>query len=1668
MNGTVKSTSWTGSLATNATATVTFSSPNQHDFLGIQVDTVISWTSLPNNLNDDYNANDTLSSPVCKSLSGPYTINPAGSGSTNFVSFATAFQALTTCGVSGPVTLSVAPGVYTGRLVLTTIPNASNVNRVTFDGIDSSVCKITDIVGGTTAQPAVITFNGADYITFKNFNIHATGVTIGVGVLMQNGADYNRIERCNIRVSETSTSGNCFGFGVCGNSYTTAGANGNYNRFENNAIIGGYVGASLYGTSTAQYDNGNAILNCNFTNMYQYGIYSYNEYLDSVIGNTIRFRANAVTSCIGMYFYYNNGMRVERNIVYNAGQYGIYSYFTNYTGAGVGTRSAINNNILITNTSYASPITFWSYYPYNTEIYFNTAYCGGNSSTSSYAANISYAANGTDVKNNIFYNNNTTSAFTLNTVAGTFNTFDYNNLYTASATNFASWLGVNILDLPALKAVNPLFHQNSISTIPNFVSTTTLSEDMHLTSTVPAQYGDKTVPVFVDVDNESRCTFSPTIGADESKYNSGNPTAGFTTPDSIFVNDNVVFLNNNLVTLPLGHRWYVDGILVSTSHNLSYTFPSTGTYSVKLFTYACVGTDSITKTIVVYNPTQKPVVDFVADKYVVETYQQIQLTDLSKNGPTYWNWTFIPSNGVNFNNGTTNNSKNPVISFSDPGLYEVCLWDSNAVGRSLQVCKTAYIRVNATNQLCIFPFDTKVASGVLYDDGGPNGNYSANGTCNFLIDPCASSVNLVFSSFNLAGSAYLRIYNGKNNLAPALHTGLGFTGTALPGGALGITASSGKMYIEFAKGATVAAGFAATWTSIASSSPPPSGSLDAPDTAYDCGAYTTFSYVPNSIQFDKDGANYKWWFDYANSSSFPDVEAKGLFAQEWSYGATGTYIIRCDIEGCGGTETLYDTIEIVHPTTGPIVDFMASLLVATPADVIELTDLSKIDPVWWQWTITGPGNVTPVVGNANSKNYSIQFTTPGIYSITLKDSNCVASNTLTKTAYITIIDYCIPVVSVINADFSIEQFKLGRADTIINNSVYGLDYTNISPAVGSTTYRDNTNKFTTYLINNVTIANTPVVALLGIGESIDFTVKRQSNFNNANFKIWIDYNQDGIFQTTELAASSGITSGINYSGQISVPMGAKLGFTRLRIGTNFDSLSNTPCGINAFGDFNDFRVKITPDITPPTIYVNGNVDTVFVEVGRMFVDPGYTVTGATTITHTGIAFNTIITTYPSLAVHTITATDASNNTTIRDIFVRATRDITKPVITRTGADTVYSEVLVAYSDLGATATDFYFGSLTASIVTNNGVNINKPGTYTVTYNVTDASGNIANTVIRVVIVRDTQKPVITISGSNPLFVNVHSTFNPPTATVSDNYNTGLTYVITGGPVNTNVLGTYTLFYNAVDSSGNVAVTQTLTVIVRDITPPRLTLLPADTVIIDCITLTTVPEPGYVVQDNYYTAAQITVSKIGNVNLNVVGTYSVRYYAADPSGNIDSSNVRVYKVVDREAPVISLVGAYTMNWPRWKPFVDPGTTIFDKCNPGATVIPDMANLNIQLDGLYYITYNCTDASGNKATPIRRYVNIYTPTGINSKGASDLFAVYPNPNNGLVNVELNIEEATTATIMVFDANGKVVYQGNNVNPINNKIQLDLSNNAAGIYFIKLVTDKYSISKSFSIQK
>ncbi|PGM58201.1 immunoglobulin-like domain-containing protein [Bacillus sp. AFS053548] len=123
-----------------------------------------------------------------------------------------------------------------------------------------------------------------------------------------------------------------------------------------------------------------------------------------------------------------------------------------------------------------------------------------------------------------------------------------------------------------------------------------------------------------------------------------------------------------------------------------------------------------------------------------------------------------------------------------------------------------------------------------------------------------------------------------------------------------------------------------------------------------------------------------------------------------------------------------------------------------------------------------------------------------------------------------------------------------------------------------------------------------------------------------------------------------------------------------------------------------------------------------------------------------------------------------------------------------------------------TATDNVDGSLTKLIKVTGTVNTKKIGTYTLTYTITDYSGN-KTVITRKITVKDNIKPVI--YGAIPKTIKVKSNFNSRAGvTAKDNVDGDLTKVIKiTGTVNTKKKGSYTLTYVVADKSGNKTTVQ---------------------------------------------------------------------------------------------------------------------------------------------------------------------------------------------------------------------------------------------------------------------
>jgi PKD repeat protein len=87
--------------------------------------------------------------------------------------------------------------------------------------------------------------------------------------------------------------------------------------------------------------------------------------------------------------------------------------------------------------------------------------------------------------------------------------------------------------------------------------------------------------------------------------------------------------------------------------------------------------------------------NFIADNTLPCLSETVNFTDLSTGNPTAWLWSFMP-NTVVYVNGTSSNSQNPKVQFTQYGNYSVTLNATNA-GGTIAETKVAYIGVNVAN-----------------------------------------------------------------------------------------------------------------------------------------------------------------------------------------------------------------------------------------------------------------------------------------------------------------------------------------------------------------------------------------------------------------------------------------------------------------------------------------------------------------------------------------------------------------------------------------------------------------------------------------------------------------------------------------------------------------------------------------------------------------------------------------------------------------------------------------------------------------------------------------------------------------------------------------------------------------------------------------------------------
>jgi hypothetical protein len=206
---------------------------------------------------------------------------------------------------------------------------------------------------------------------------------------------------------------------------------------------------------------------------------------------------------------------------------------------------------------------------------------------------------------------------------------------------------------------------------------------------------------------------------------------------------------------------------------------------------------------------------------------------------------------------------------------------------------------------------------------------------------------------------------------------------------------------------------------------------------------------------------------------------------------------------------------------------------------------------------------------------------------------------------------------------------------------------------------------------------------------------------------------------------------------------------------------------------------------------------------------------------------------------------------------------------------------------------------------------------------------------------------------------------------------------------------------------------------------------------------------------YNTTGATSISgndSISNMIFNT-GTTTVWYMATDSSGNVDSCSI---DVIVNPAPAVSIASFSVDSLCNYSdPISLPAGTPASGTYSGIGVSGMNFDPSASGNGTFFVTYSYTDSLGCTGMDSTSIV-VHGCASIEELGAFAELNVYPNPSNGIFNVEIS-GQTGKANYMVSTIDGRLVTQSEFA--IEEVLTIDLSNEPKGFYVLQLQSEQTS---------
>ena len=478
------------------------------------------------------------------------------------------------------------------------------------------------------------------------------------------------------------------------------------------------------------------------------------------------------------------------------------------------------------------------------------------------------------------------------------------------------------------------------------------------------------------------------------------------------------------------YTWDFGDGSMSIEENPFHTYLDDGVYTVTLTVENACGAVTATEQITIITA---PLPNFTSDIDSGCVVTTVVFMDQSTTNATDWAWSFPGGNPA------TSNSQFPVITYSNPGSYDVTLEVSNAAGMN-SITRVGYITVlpnpiaNFTYLLTDLTMDytnnSTDADNYLWDFGdgntstdiNPMHTYSAGGTYTTTLtafSPCdtvttTQTVNIsvvpVAGATADATTGCIPLQVNFTDLTTSAPTSWSWT---FEGGTPATSAAQNPT-VDYNSAGTFDVELIATNTA---------GSDTITLTDYiTVGALPTsgFNYSTTGTNVDftnnSTGATtYSWDFGDGNNSTDTNPTH--------DFGTDGTYtVILTATNSCGDVTSMETVVIVTAPTSGATANVTSGC-----ADlIVQFTDQSSANTTAWAWQFPG-GNPS----TSTDQNPLVTYSSAGVYDVILTASNSAGNDVTNLSNYIIVDD-------VPDADFNVAVADLTA--TFSNNTSNGNSY----------------------------------------------------------------------------------------------------------------------------------------------------------------------------------------------------------------------------------------------------------------------------------------------------------------------------------------------------------------------------------------------------------------------------------------------------------------------------------------------------------------------------------------------------------------------------------------------------------------------------------------------------